>query len=520
MSEQAKSITPPASAPRAIGPRTSPASEARSVPSFAERARIALANDFLRRAVRFTADRLRNAKRSGTEALGDWEEWRERGAAIRAHTIEHLDHYLEEFAKNVEARGGRVHFASDAAEARSTILEIARGAEAKLAVKSKSMVTEELHLNDHLEAAGIESLETDLGEWIVQLAGEMPSHIILPAIHKSRKEIQRLFAEHGGAPIGDGTRELAGYARAKLREKFLAADVGISGCNFAIAESGSVAIFTNEGNGRMVTTLPRVHVVVMGMERIVPTFADLEVMASLLPRSATGQKITTYLNVITGPRREGEVDGPDELHVVVLDNGRSRQLGDPEFQSILHCIRCGACLNVCPVYRQVGGHAYGSVYPGPIGAVLTPLLEPERESKTELANASSLCGACTEACPVKIPLHDMLVHLRARNVEHERPGWSERWSMTFAAQILRSPSAFARSGRLARFLQRLTIHNGTRMRTLQELAPQLAAWTKHRNLPTPPRRSFREMWPEIEAENERGIALEHKPGSPGSRERA
>jgi L-lactate dehydrogenase complex protein LldF len=471
-----------------------------SAPDLAERASLALANDFLRRAVRFTADRLRNAKQSGTEALGNWEEWRERGAAVRAHTIEHVDHYLAEFARNLEARGGRVHFASDASEAREIILAIARDAGAKLAVKSKSMVTEELHLNDHLENAGIESLETDLGEWIVQLAGETPSHIILPAIHKSRGDIQRLFAEHGGAPIGDGTRELAGYARAKLREKFLAADVGITGCNFAIAATGSIAIFTNEGNGRMVTTLPRVHVVVMGMERIVPTFEDLELMANLLPRSATGQKITTYLNIVTGPRRADEIDGPDELHVVVLDNGRSRQLGDPKFQSILHCIRCGACLNVCPVYRQIGGHAYGSVYPGPIGAVITPLLEPDAQPASELANASSLCGACTEACPVKIPLHDMLVHLRERNVEHERSSWIERSSMSIAAAILRSPRWFAWSGRIARFVQRTTIRDGTRMRSLQSLVPPLAAWTKHRDLPDPPRRAFRELWPELERE--------------------
>jgi L-lactate dehydrogenase complex protein LldF len=239
------------------------------------------------------------------------------------------------------------------------------------------------------------------------------------------------------------------------------------------------------------------------MERIVPTFDDLVVMANLLPRSATGQKITTYMNIVTGPRRADEADGPDELHVVVLDNGRSRQLGDPEFQAILHCIRCGACLNVCPVYRQIGGHAYGSVYPGPIGAVLTPLLEPEQESKTELANASSLCGACTEACPVKIPLHDMLVHLRARNVGRRSIGWSERTGMKLAARVLRSPAWFARTGRLARFLQRATIGEGTKMRGLQRLLPPLSAWTDHRNLPQAPRRSFREMWPEIEKEERR-----------------
>jgi L-lactate dehydrogenase complex protein LldF len=451
------------------------------------RADLALADAFLRQAVRFTADRLRNAKSAGTQALGGWEEWRERGRATRAHTIAHLDHYLEQFAERAEERGMRVHFAADAAEARAIFLGIAAERGARAVVKSKSMVTEEVHLNAALAERGIECVETDLGEWIVQLAREMPSHIILPAIHKNRGQIRALFEAEGGQPLTEETSVLAAHARARLREKFLAADLGVSGCNFAVAETGSLAIFTNEGNGRMVTSLPPTHVVFLGMERVVPGWADLELMANLLPRSATGQKITTYLHVIGGPRRAREADGPAELHVIVLDNGRSAQLGDPRFQEILHCIRCGACLNVCPVYRQIGGHAYGSVYPGPIGAVLTPLLEPERDQAAELAGASSLCGACREACPVKIPLDDMLVALRARNVERGRAPLSERAAMRLFAFVAARPRLFALAGGTAR-----------RMAGLIGRVGAGRAWTSTRALPALPARSFRDQWEEIE----------------------
>lgn len=466
----------------------------------AQRAEFALENQFLRRAVRFTVDRLRNGKAAGAASLDDFESWRERGRAIRAHTIAHLDHYLELFATNLERAGGRVHFAADAEEAAAICVGIATARGAKLAVKSKSMVTEEIELNAHFTRHGIAAVETDLGEWIVQLAGETPAHIILPCIHKSRGEIRALFERHAGTELSEDTASLAGYARRTLRQRFLEADIGISGCNFAVAETGSIAMFTNEGNGRLVTTLPRTHVAVMGMERIVPSLADLSVMAELLPRSATGQKLTTYLNLLTGPRRKGEADGPDELHVVIVDNGRSAQLGDPDFQEILHCIRCGACLNVCPVYRQIGGHAYGSVYPGPIGAVLIPLFQPERELATELADASSLCGACHEACPVKIPIHDMLVKLRERNARRGRGTTAERLLIGLSADVLSSPATFAQVGRIARTLQRWTIGDGTRMKFIGRNLPLVRHWLRTRNLPPPPRRAFRDLWPELEQE--------------------
>lgn len=459
------------------------------------RAARALADPFLRKAVRFTVERLRNGKAQSTAALGNWEEWRERGRALRAHVVRHLDHYLEEFARNVEARGQRVYFAADAAEAVEIVRGIVRERRAKLVVKSKSMVSEEVHVNRALEREGVESLETDLGEWIVQLARETPSHLIIPAIHKDRHQIQALFEGEGAARLSPETKVLAGHARKRLRERFAAAEIGMTGCNFAVAETGSVVLFTNEGNGRMVTTLPKTHIVLMGMERIVPTLADVELMANLLPRSATGQKLTTYVNILSGARAASEADGARELHVVIVDNGRSRQLGDPEFQEVLHCIRCGACLNVCPVYRQLGGHAYGSVYSGPIGAVLTPLLRENSERARELADASTLCGACFEACPVKIPLHDMLVRLRRRNVAQKDGSTLERVAFAVFAVVFSHALLYRMLAPIGRWLQR-RLASG-RLGWLVRHVPALDGWLRHRTLPAPEGGTFRSRFRDL-----------------------
>jgi L-lactate dehydrogenase complex protein LldF len=455
-----------------------------------ERAEAALGNEFLRRAVRFTTERLRAGRRQAAREHGNWEEWRERGRQIRLHTIAHLDYYLNRFAENARANGAQVHFARTAEDAVRIVQEIARRARAKTVVKSKSMVTEELHLNQALSEIGVKAIETDLGEYIVQLAGETPSHIIIPCIHKNREQIAELFSKEAGEKLSPDTKVLAGFARRRLRERFLTADIGMTGCNFAVAETGSICIFENEGNARMVSTVPRVQITLMGMERIVPTWADLEVMATLLPRSATGQKLTVYLSGISGPRRPGDADGPEELHIVIVDNGRSNQLGDPEFQELLNCIRCGACLNVCPVYRHIGGHAYGGTYSGPIGAVLTPALKKNVAEWDDIANASSLCGACWEACPVKIPLHDMLVYLRRRKAESPYRSAGEAAAMKAYGLAMARPERLSAALKLARFGQRFAGRDGE----IRARIGPLGGWIRHRALPMLPGESFRDRW--------------------------
>ncbi|WJH32978.1 LutB/LldF family L-lactate oxidation iron-sulfur protein [Paenibacillus sp. CC-CFT747] len=459
-----------------------------------ERAQIALNDEFLVNAVKFTTERLRNGKKSASAEHGNWEEWRERGRQIRLHTIAHLDYYLNQFIENARANGIHVHFAATAEEAVAVTMKIAQHAQARSVVKSKSMVSEELHINHALEELGIESVETDLGEYIIQLAGETPSHIIIPAIHKNRYQIAELLSKEAGETLPPETSILAGFVRRKLREKFLEAEVGMTGCNFAIAESGSIVLFENEGNARMVSTVPKTQITLMGMERIIPTWDDLEVMATLLPRSATGQKLTVYMSGITGPRREADGDGPEEMHIVIVDNGRSLQLGDPEFQELLNCIRCGACLNACPVYRHIGGHAYGGTYSGPIGAVLTPALNKNVAEWDDIANASSLCGACYEACPVKIPLHDMLVYLRHRKVERGKKAWDENIGMKGFAYVMGSHKRLSRALKLGRLGQGVVVRDGV----IKARIGPLAGWNAHRHTPSLPPKSFRESWKSLD----------------------
>jgi L-lactate dehydrogenase complex protein LldF len=433
-----------------------------------ERAERAAADPTLRDSLAFATGQLAVRKAAALGQLENHEELRRSARQVRADTLRRLPEVLDRLADRLEAAGCRVFFAADAAEARAYITGVVRQHGAKRVAKAKSMVTEEIGLAAALEEAGLEVVETDLGEWIIQLAGEPPSHIIVPAVHKSRGQIADLFRRHGGESLSDDPATLTAFARGRLREVFLAADVGITGSNFAVAESGTLCLVTNEGNGRMVTSLPRVHIAVMGMERVVETWDDLDLMMSLLPRSATGQALTTYTSMITGPRRAGEADGPDELHVVILDNGRSAILGGP-YGEILQCIRCGACLNVCPVYRQVGGHAYAATYTGPIGAALSPLLQGG--VACELRLASSLCGACYEACPVMIPLQDMLLGLRRDAAPHA--GRGERWLWALWSRLWSRPGIYRLTTRLAGVGARLVP---------SRLVPR---WGKGRDVPRP-----------------------------------
>lgn len=399
-------------------------------------------NGFMRKAVVGAQERMQGRRLESISALGDWEDWRDHAEEIREHTLENLDYYLEQLTENVIKLGGNVFFAETPKEANDYIKGVVSKKNAKKIIKSKSMVTEEISMNQALESFGCEVIESDLGEWILQLDDhDPPSHIVVPALHKNRDQIRETFAKKRGYKGSNDPGELALFAREELRKDFLAAEVGITGCNFAVAESGSISLVTNEGNARLATTIPKTQITVMGMERIVPTWEELDVLTSMLARSAVGQKLTSYVTGLTGPKQEGDVDGPEEFHLVIIDNGRSRILGT-QFKSVLRCIRCAACINVCPVYRHVGGHSYGSIYPGPIGAVLTPLLEGYDDWK-ELPYASSLCGACTEVCPVKIPLHNLLIEHRRIIVEESgKAPFAEKLAMKGYAFAASSPSVF------------------------------------------------------------------------------
>jgi L-lactate dehydrogenase complex protein LldF len=417
-----------------------------------------------------------------------WDAALDEIARVRTEALAHLDRYVAQFAVSVERAGGHVFVAADAAAAREHVVGLARERGVRRIVKSKSMVTEEIGLNPALEAAGAEVVETDLGEYIVQLSGERPFHILKPAIHLSVERIRALFSTVAGRDVGDDPPALTRYARDVLRGKFLAAEMGITGANFGVAATGSIVLVTNEGNGRMTTTLPRTHVVVMGVERLVPALPDLGAILTVLPRAGVGLRTTAYVTAITGPRRSGEADGPEELHVVIVDNGRSRLLGG-RYEQVLSCIRCGACLDVCPVYRKIGGHAYDAVYSGPIGAVLSPLLEG-LERHPDLPFASSLCGACTEVCSARIPLAEMIRELREDAVAQGlvSPAWGA--GLAAYAEVTRRPRLWrALEGLALPLLQRAPL-SGPRLRGRGPLAP----WTAERDLPRGEGRSFRAAW--------------------------
>jgi L-lactate dehydrogenase complex protein LldF len=438
------------------------------------------------------------ARIDASDQTPDWEALQDKGRAIKAHTLDNLAYYLEMVERNVIASGGHIYFARDAEAASNYVVNLAKERGIELVIKGKSMVSEEMALNHRLEEEGIEPVETDLGEYIVQLAEETPFHIIAPAIHKSRGEVSELFVEKLNVPMYDNIEDLTREARDQLRQKFVDAGMGITGANFIVAETGTVTLVTNEGNGRMCTSMPKIHVAITGMEKVVPSIEDLGLFLRLLIRSATGQRISSYVTTVTGPRGEDEVDGPEEFHLVIVDNGRSKMLADPNLREALYCLRCGACLNACPVYRKVGGHAYGWVYPGPIGAIVSPMLTNLSEAK-DLPYASTLCGACKEACPVKINIPRMLLYLRKELTQGETYPEHKSVSMAESTAVKGwrasvSSSFMMRLSNLGGRLLQLPFVRGGR---IDRLPSPLSGWTKHRKFPAIASKPFRTRWKNI-----------------------
>ncbi|MGZ4624551.1 MAG: LutB/LldF family L-lactate oxidation iron-sulfur protein [Blastococcus sp.] len=458
--------------------------------SFPDAAREALRDGQLRANLGHATSTIRAKRAAVVGEVPDWEQLRAAGKAIKAATMARLDEHLEELERQVTARGGTVHWARDANEANAIVTRLVRATGADEVVKVKSMATQEIGLNEALEAAGITAHETDLAELIVQLGDDAPSHILVPAIHKNRAEIREIFLRTmpGVDPsLTDDPRRLAMAARAHLRERFLRAKVAISGANFAVAETGTLAVVESEGNGRMCLTLPQTLITVMGIEKLVPTWRDLEVFLQLLPRSSTGERMNPYTSLWAGVTPG---DGPQDFHLVLLDNGRTAVLADEIGREALHCIRCSACLNVCPVYERAGGHAYGSVYPGPIGAVLSPQLTGV-EDNASLPYASSLCGACYDVCPVAIDIPSILVHLRAEHVEAQSRTTPEAVAFRSLASVMSSPRLWRlaqRAAGLGRVLAR------GRPTLPSALPPPMSAWTRSRDLPTPPKETFTQAW--------------------------
>ena len=430
------------------------------------------------------------------DALPDYQELRAQANAVKKHTIENLDYYLEEFERNVEAHGGKVVYAKDGTEVADFVLALAKDRGARLIVKSKSMTTEEVDLNERLEHHGLEAVETDLGEFIVQLAHERPYHIVAPALHMTRYEVADLFTKRLHVPRETVIEKQTAIARKVLREKFLAADIGISGANFLVAGSGAVVLIENEGNIRLTTSAPKIHIAIAGIEKMIPRAQDLATFLKLLGRSGTGQLLTVYTSFLSGPRRSGETDGPDEFYVVLLDNGRTRLLPDRGTRQSLYCIRCGACLNACPVYRKIGGHSFPWVYSGPIGAIITPQFMGISHEPA-LPFASSLCGACAEVCPVKIDIPKVLLELRSdvKKAEvREKRNRLEKLAFRAYAWLMTHPRLYEMAGRLAASAAPPDSSGWIRGVPAPMNIGPLRAWLSQRDLPPAPARSFREMW--------------------------
>jgi L-lactate dehydrogenase complex protein LldF len=454
---------------------------------FPLRIRKALGDPKLGAALRKVSVQLRTRRAEGFRSLPNAEAVRDQARKAKFDALRDLPNQLECFEARLQARGVHVHWAETAAAANAIVVSIAKQHAVRLVAKGKSMVSEETHLNAALEAAGCQVVETDLGEYIVQLAGDRPSHIVAPIIHMTRGDVGRVMHERLQTPFSDDPATLGGYARERLRDVFLRADMGITGANFGVVETGTICLVTNEGNGRMVTTLPRVHVVVMGIEKVIPTLADLDRFLKLLARSSTGQKLSVYTTLINGPRRPGDACGPEAMHVVLLDNGRSRVIASDSAE-ILGCIRCGACMNVCPVYTSIGGHAYGDTYPGPVGAVLTPALRG-LENWADLAGASSLCGACRDICPVRLDIPKMLLDLRRDSAPAIAPAWL-RLAMRGFGWAVGRPRLYRWITAAASVALRARAADGW----ITKAPGPAAAWTASRDLKAPASTPFIEQW--------------------------
>lgn len=468
----------------------------KQTPTFEESAKAYLGNTQLRRNIGHATHTIREKRKEAVGEMPDWEALREAGSSLKKRVMRHLDRYLLQLEASVQKAGGKVHWARDGEEANRIIVDLVQQQQTTEVVKVKSITTDEIKLNRALAEEGIQAVETDLAELIVQLAEDEPSHILVPAIHKNRAEIRELFRKKlGDAELSDRPEDLAEAARLYLRKKFLSAKVGISGANFAVAETGTIAIVESEGNGRMCTTLPETLISVMGIEKIIPSWRDLEVFMQLLPRSSTAERMNPYNSFWTGITKG---DGPQEFHLVLLDNSRTNVLADEVGRQTLHCIRCSACLNVCPVYERTGGHAYNSVYPGPIGAILTPQLKGlEDKGAASLPYASSLCGACYEVCPVKINIPEVLVHLRGKVVDQKKKKGGfrqkaapEHVGMKVMAHTFRSRSRYERAQKVVRTGQKLFVRDGA----ISKLPGQLSGWTAMRDLKPVPKQTFREWW--------------------------